>query len=88
MKKETIMEMTKLHDCNGKNIPYNAPIRFCWWYRGLDGSEHEYFYKAKIRKRKSGDIFEFYENEDGDKIYFTHRLTAINWSEADLELLT
>ena len=53
------MKMTKLYDCNGKNIPYNAPIRFCWWYRGLDGSEHEYFYKAKIRKRKSGDILNF-----------------------------
>lgn len=29
-----------------------------------------------------------HEYDNGDKTHFTHRLTAINWSEADLELLT
>lgn len=28
-----------------------------------------------------GDIFDFYENG------FTHRLTALNWAEDDLELI-
>jgi hypothetical protein len=50
--------------------------------------------KLWIARQKWGGLFLFrirpYKNEDenGDKIHFTHRLTAINWSEADLELLT
>lgn len=73
--------LTGLKDKNGKDIPYNTPIDFTWWSRDLCGGEVETHFKCKIRHRKTGDIFDFYENG------FNHRLTALNWAEDDLELL-
>ena len=83
MKKK--IEYTGICDCNGELIPYGAPIDFIWW--AFNGSEVELHLVAKIRKRKSGDIFEFIKDDRGQDCYFTHRLTALNWSEDDLELI-
>lgn len=79
------MEYTKYHDCNGDPIPYGAPLDFIWWanYYG----QVELHYTAKIRKRKRGDIFEFVKDNYGRECYFTHRLTALNWTQDDLELI-
>ena len=79
-------EYTDVCDTNGELIPYGAPMDFTWWARGM-GGEVELHLVAKIRKRKSGDIFEFVKDDRGRDCYFTHRLTALNWSEDDLELL-
>lgn len=76
-----MQKLLGIKDVNGNEIPYNTPIDFTWWSRDLWGSEVETHFKCKIRHRKSGDIFDFYENG------FTHRLTALNWDESDLELL-
>ena len=72
-------------DTNLMPIPYGALLDFIWWanYYG----EVELHYKARIRHRKSGDIFEFVENDDGKPCHFTHRLTAINWCSDDLLLI-
>ena len=80
--------MTKIspyHDSDGTPIPYGALIDFIWW--AFDGTEVELHYKARIRHRKSGDIFEFVEDDNGRPCHFTHRLTALNWCEADLLLI-
>lgn len=78
-------EYTNIHDRNGKRIPYGVPIDFTWWvYRG---TEVELHLVAKIRKRKSGDVFEFIKDEYGKNCFFTHRLTALNWCGDDLEII-
>lgn len=80
------MEYTKYHDCNGELIPYGAPLDFIWWaFNGY--SEVELHYVARMRKRKSGDIFEFIKDDKGRNCLFTHRLSALNWVEDDLELI-
>lgn len=79
------MKYSKVKDMYGRPIPYGVLIDFTWW--NYCGWEQEWHYKAKIRYRKDGDIFEFVENERGDKIHFTHKLSALNWTEDDLELL-
>lgn len=78
-------EYTNICDCNGELIPYGALLDFIWW--AFNGSEVELHYVARIRKRKSGDIFEFIKDDRGRDCYFTHRLSAINWCGDDLELL-
>ena len=78
-------EYTNICDMNGELIPYGAPLDFTWW--AFNGNEVELHLVAKIRKRKSGDIFEFIKDERGKDCYFTHRLTALNWCGDDLELL-
>jgi hypothetical protein len=79
------IEYTDVCDINGELIPYGAPIDFTWW--AFNGNELELHLVAKIRKRKSGDIFEFIKDEHGQDCFFTHRLTALNWCGDDLELL-
>lgn len=79
-------EYTNIHDRNGNRIPYGVPIDFTWWAMGM-GGEVELHLVAKIRKRKSGDIFEFIKDDRGKECYFTHRLSALNWCSDDLELL-
>lgn len=78
--------LTGIRDCYGKPIPYGALLDFIWWARGLAG-EVELHYKARIRRRKGGDIFEFIEDDNGKKVHFTHRLNALCWCSDDLELL-
>lgn len=70
---------------NGERVPYNVPLDFTWW--AFNGYEVELHYVAKIRKRKSGDIFEFVKDYRGKDCHFTHRLSALNWCEDDLEIL-
>jgi hypothetical protein len=80
--------MTKIspyHDSDGTPIPYGALLDFIWW--AFDGTEVELHYKARIRHRKSGDIFEFVEDDNGRPCHFTHRLTELNWCEDDLLLI-
>lgn len=77
--------LTNIRDCNCTPIPYNALLEFLWW-GGVDGTS-EYYLKCKIRKRKRGDIFEFVEDAYGKPCHFTHRLSALNWTEADLFLI-
>lgn len=71
---------TGINDCEGNPINYGELLEFTWW----DQMSNDYYLKAKIRKRKSGDIFEFVEDEFGKKCHFTHRLSALNWTEDDL----
>ena len=78
-------EYTDVYDCNGKRIPYGVPIDFTWW--AYCGTEVELHLIAKIRKRKSGDVFEFIKDEYGKDCFFTHRLTALNWCGDDLEII-
>ena len=78
-------ELTKYHDAKGNPIPYGALLDFTWWEYVY--TEIERHLVARIRKRKSGDIFEFIKDSHGRDCYFTHRLTALNWTEDDLELL-
>jgi len=76
---------TNICDRNGELIPYGVPLDFTWWiYQGVEVELH---LVAKIRKRKSGDIFEFIKDEYGKDCFFTHRLTSLNWCPDDLELL-
>ena len=74
-------KLTGIQDINCEDIPYNTPVDFTWWSRDLWGSEVETHLKCKIRHRKTGDIFDFYENG------FTRRLTALNWAPEDLEII-
>lgn len=69
---------------NGEPIPYGAPIDFTWW---AGYGEVELHLVAKIRKRKSGDIFEFIKDDCGKDCHFTHRLSALNWCDDDLKIL-
>lgn len=85
MRKPNLAEYSGVNDAEGRPIPYNAPIVYCWWC-GFD-RKHNMFLKAKIRKRKSGDIFEFFENSLGNPCLYRHRLTALKWSESDLTLI-
>lgn len=79
------IEYSGVCDMNGELIPYGVPIDFTWW--AFNGSEVELHYVAKIRKRKSGDIFEFIKDDRGRDCHFTHKLTSLNWCNDDLELL-
>ena len=79
------IEYSGVCDINGELIPYGVPIDFTWW--AFNGSEVELHYVAKIRKRKSGDIFEFIKDDRGRDCHFTHKLTSLNWCNDDLELL-
>ena len=78
------MEMTNLHDSESTPIPYNALLDFTWW----GDMSTEWHLKCRIRKRKRGDIFEFVEDCYGRKCHFTHRLSALNWTESDLLVIT
>ena len=78
-------EYTDICDMNGELIPYGVPLDFTWW--AFNGCEVELHYVAKIRKRKSGDIFEFVKDHRGKDCHFTHRLTSLNWCSDDLEIL-
>ena len=73
-------KLSGIQDINCEDIPYNTPIDFIWWTYSR-GYEEEIHLKCKIRHRKTGDIFDFYENG------FTHRLTALNWAPEDLEII-
>ena len=73
-------KLSGIQDINCEDIPYNTPIDFTWWTYSR-GYEEENHLKCKIRHRKTGDIFDFYENG------FTHRLTALNWAPEDLEII-
>lgn len=79
------MKKTGIHDCEGNPIHYGELLDFIWWDNWQ--YEVELHYKAKIRHRKSGDIFEFVENHYGKPCHFTHRLSALNWCEADLLII-
>ena len=79
-------QFTNITDRNGELIAYGQLIDFTWWDYEY-GGESEFHLKAKIRKRKSGDIFEFVENAYGKSCKFTHRLSALNWCESDLEII-
>lgn len=72
-------------DTNLTPIPYGALLDFIWWANFY--GEVELHYKARIRYRKSGDIFEFIEDYNGKPCHFTHRLTALNWCSDDLLLI-
>ena len=76
---------TNYHDRNGKRIPYGALLDFIWWANFY--GEVELHYKARIRYRKSGDIFEFIEDYNGKPCHFTHRLTALTWFSDDILLI-
>lgn len=78
-------EYTNICDRNGELIPYGAPLDFIWW--AFNGNEVELHLVAKIRKRKSGDIFEFIKDYRGNDCHFTHRLSALNWCGDDLEII-
>ena len=84
MKKK--IEYTDICDINGEIVPYNVPVDFTWWAMGM-GGEVELHYVAIIRKRKSGDIFEFIKDHRGKDCHFTHRLTSLNWCGDDLEII-
>ena len=79
------MKPTGLHDADGNPIHYGELLDFIWW--DFNGYEVELHLKAKIRQRKSGDIFEFVEDAYGKPCHFTHRLSALNWCEADLMVI-
>lgn len=66
-------------DINGNKVEYGQLIDFTWFY--YIGTEVELHYKAKIRHRKNGDIVEFYPRNGK---MFTHRLSALEWSEDNL----
>lgn len=85
MRKANLAEYSGVNDAEGRPIPYNAPITYCW-RQGIYGKQWMLL-KAKIRKRKNGDIFEFYENSLGNPCLYRHRLTALKWSESDLTLI-
>lgn len=78
-------EISPYSDSECNKIPYGALLDFIWW-GGVDGTS-EYHLKCRIRKRKRGDIFEFVEDAYGRKCHFTHRLSALNWTESDLLLI-
>ena len=73
-------KLSGIQDINCEDIPYNTPIDFTWWSYSR-GYEEETRLKCKIRHRKTGDVFDFYENG------ITHRLTALNWAPEDLEII-
>lgn len=78
-------EYTKYCDGNGVRIPYNSLLDFTWWDKSVDGSEVEHHFPCKIRRRKTGDIFDFYPRSPyGGR---THKLTALEWCEDDLLLV-
>ena len=77
---------TDIYDINGDRVPYNTPVDFTWWGSGWGGPV-ELHLIAKIRKRKSGDIFEFIKDDRGKDCHFTHRLSALNWCGDDLEII-
>ena len=76
---------TGLSDINCDPIYYGDLLDFTWWENF--GGEIEFHLKCKIRKRKSGDIFEFVEDAYGRPCKFTHRLSALNWIEDDLKII-
>jgi len=80
-----MIKISPYHDTDGTPIPYVALLDFIWWANFY--GEVELHYKARIRHRKSGDIFEFVEDYNGRPCHFTHRLTALNWCEDDLLLI-
>ena len=78
-------KLSNIVDCNGERIPYNVPIDFTWWtYNGCEVEEH---LVAKIRHRKTGDVFEIVKDAKGKDVKHVHRLTALNWSNDDLKIL-
>lgn len=79
------MKFSGITDCNGDPVPYGALVDFTWW--AGPGGTVELHCKAKIRNRKSGDVFEFVEDHLGRPCCFTHRLSALNWTPEDLELI-
>lgn len=83
--KPVIFEGEALVDGNLDPINYGDLLDFTWWENF--GGEIEFHFKCKIRQRKSGDIFEFVEDGDGRPCKFTHRLSALNWTPADLLLI-
>lgn len=74
---------TGLVDCNQTPIHYGELLDFTWW----DQMSNESHLKCKIRKRKSGDIFEFIEDCYGRPCHFTHKLSALIWVEDDLMII-
>ena len=78
-------EWTGLSDINCDPIYYGDLLDFTWWENF--GGVIELHLKCKIRKRKSGDIFEFVEDAYGRPCKFTHRLSALNWIEDDLKII-
>ena len=83
--KQVIFEGEALVDSNLEPVNYGDLLDFTWW-ENL-GGEIELHLKCKIRQRKSGDIFEFVEDAYGRPCKFTHRLSALNWTTADLLLI-
>ena len=78
-------EWTGLSDINCDPIYYGDLLDFTWWENF--GGVIELHLKCKIRKRKSGDIFEFIEDAYGRPCKFTHRLSALTWTEDDLKII-
>ena len=79
------MKVTGIVDIDGNMIHYGELLDFTWWENFY--GEVELHFKAKIRRRKSGDIFEFVEDRFGKPCKFTHRLSALNWTVDDLKII-
>ena len=79
------MKETGVVDMNGNMIHYGELLDFTWWENFY--GEVELHFKAKIRRRKSGDIFEFVEDRFGRPCKFTHRLSTLNWTVDDLKII-
>lgn len=79
------MKATGIVDIDGNMIHYGELLDFTWWENFY--GEVELHFKAKIRRRKSGDIFEFVEDRFGKPCKFTHRLSALNWTVDDLKII-
>ena len=79
------MKATGIVDTDGNMIHYGELLDFTWWENFY--GEVELHFKAKIRRRKSGDIFEFVEDRFGKPCKFTHRLSALNWTVDDLKII-
>ena len=79
------MKTTGIVDTDGNMIHYGELLDFTWWENFY--GEVELHFKAKIRRRKSGDIFEFVEDRFGRPCKFTHRLSALNWTVDDLKII-
>lgn len=80
--------LTKYEDYDGNPIPYGAWLDMTWW-SGANGTD-EHHINVKIRKRKFGDVFEILTDFHGRPLSRRkfHRLSALNWCEGDLTLLT
>lgn len=71
-------EYTNRYDRNGERIPYGAAIDLTiWTYPGnhIFAKIEDLHFVAKIRKCKTGDIFEFIKDDKGNDCHFTHKVS-------------